>query len=48
MDVEISYRPAYSLGIITLGGNEEVRVEGGSMVAMSAASRWRRGRPAAS
>jgi uncharacterized protein (TIGR00266 family) len=36
MDVEISYRPAYSLGIITLGGNEEVRVEGGSMVAMSA------------
>jgi uncharacterized protein (TIGR00266 family) len=36
MEVEISYRPAYSLGIITLGGNEEVRVEGGSMVAMSA------------
>jgi uncharacterized protein (TIGR00266 family) len=35
MHVEISYRPAYSLGIITLDGNEEVRVEGGSMVAMS-------------
>jgi uncharacterized protein (TIGR00266 family) len=35
MHVEISYRPAYSLGIISLEGNEEVRVEGGSMVAMS-------------
>ncbi len=35
MHVEISYRPAYSLGIITLDGDEEVRVEGGSMVAMS-------------
>ena len=36
MDVTIDYRPAYSMGTITLGGNEEVRVEGGSMVGMSA------------
>ena len=36
MEIEILYRPAYSLGVIRLGGGEEVRVEGGSMVGMSA------------
>lgn len=36
MDVTIAYRPAYSMGTIALGANEEVRVEGGSMVGMSA------------
>jgi uncharacterized protein (TIGR00266 family) len=36
MEVEISYRPAYAMGIIRMAGNEEVRVEGGSMVGMSA------------
>ena len=35
MDVEILYRPAYSLGILTLENKEEVRVEAGSMVSMS-------------
>jgi uncharacterized protein (TIGR00266 family) len=35
MDIEILYRPSYSLGKITLEGGEEVRVEGGSMVSMS-------------
>lgn len=35
MNVEILYRPAYSLGILKLAGNEEVRVEAGSMVAMT-------------
>ncbi len=35
MDVEILYRPSYSLGRIQLDGGEEVRVEGGSMVSMS-------------
>ncbi len=35
MEVEILYRPSYSLGILRLGPNEEVRVEGGAMVSMS-------------
>jgi uncharacterized protein (TIGR00266 family) len=35
MDIEILYRPSYSLGKITLEGGEEVCVEGGSMVSMS-------------
>jgi len=36
MQTEILYRPSYSLTKIALGPNEEVRVEGGSMVSMSA------------
>ncbi len=35
MEVEIMYRPSYSVGRLTLAANEEVRVEGGSMLAMS-------------
>ena len=35
MEVEILYRPSYSLGILSLDGGEEVRVEAGSMVSMS-------------
>lgn len=35
MDIEILYRPSYSLGMLHLAGNESVRVEGGSMVTMS-------------
>ena len=35
MQTEIFYRPAYSLTRIVLAPNEEVRVEGGSMVSMS-------------
>jgi len=35
MEVEILYRPAYSLAVIRLAGHEEVRVEAGSMVSMS-------------
>ena len=35
MEIEILYRPSYSLGMLTLAGGEEVRVEGGSMVSMS-------------
>ncbi len=35
MEVEILYRPSYSLGVLRLAGGEQVRVEGGSMVAMS-------------
>lgn len=35
MNVEIMYRPAYSLGVLKLSGAEQVRVEGGSMVSMS-------------
>lgn len=35
MDVEILYRPSYSLGVIKLAPSEEVRVEGGAMVSMS-------------
>ena len=36
MQTNILYRPAYSLTSIKLGPNEEVRVEGGSMVSMTA------------
>jgi uncharacterized protein (TIGR00266 family) len=36
MNVEILYRPSYSIGILRLAPNEEVRVESGSMVSMSA------------
>ncbi len=35
MDVNILYRPAYSLGVIRLGPNEEIRVESGAMVSTS-------------
>lgn len=35
MEVEIMYRPSYSLGVIKLAGGEQVRVEGGAMVSMS-------------
>lgn len=36
MEVEILYRPSYSMAALKLSANEEVRVEGGSMVAMTA------------
>ena len=36
MDIQILYKPSYSLGVIQLQGEEEVRVEGGAMVSMSA------------
>jgi uncharacterized protein (TIGR00266 family) len=36
MEVETLYKPTYSLGVIKLAGGEQVRVEGGSMVSMSA------------
>lgn len=35
MQVELLYRPAFSLGMIHLDGGEEVRVEAASMVSMS-------------
>lgn len=35
MDIEILYKPSYSLGVLKLGGGEQVRVEGGAMVSMS-------------
>lgn len=35
MRIELLYRPAYSLGLIHLDGNEQVRVEAASMVSMS-------------
>lgn len=35
MDIDIIYRPSYSLGVIKMNGGEQVLVEGGSMVAMS-------------
>ena len=35
MNVEILYKPSYSLGVIRLSAEEEVRVEGGAMVSMS-------------
>lgn len=35
MEVNILYRPSYSLGVIRLGPDEEVRVESGAMVGMS-------------
>ncbi len=36
MDVNILYKPSYSLGVIKLASGEQVRVEGGAMVSMSA------------
>ncbi len=36
MQVDIKYRPSYSLGIVKLDPQEELQVEGGSMVSMSA------------
>lgn len=35
MNIELLYRPAFSLGIIHLDGGEQVRVEAASMVSMS-------------
>ena len=35
MQIEILYRPSYSLGVLKLNAGEQVRVEGGSMVGMS-------------
>lgn len=35
MQIEILYRPSYSMGKITLEGGEDILVEGGSMVSMS-------------
>lgn len=35
MQIEILYRPAYSLAVIKLTGGEEIKVEAGSMVSMS-------------
>lgn len=35
MDVQILYKPSYSLGVITMQGGEEIRVESGAMVSMS-------------
>jgi uncharacterized protein (TIGR00266 family) len=35
MDIEILYKPSYSLGVLKLAGGEQVRVEGGAMVSMS-------------
>ncbi len=36
MKIDIKYRPSYSLGIVQLDPGEELQVEGGSMVSMSA------------
>lgn len=36
MNVELKYRPSYTLGIVKLEPGEELQVEGGSMVSMSA------------
>lgn len=35
MQIEILYKPSYSLGLLKLQPNEEIRVEGGSMVSFS-------------
>jgi uncharacterized protein (TIGR00266 family) len=35
MEIEIVYRPAYSMGILKLSPNEKVNLEAGSMVGMS-------------
>ncbi len=35
MDIEILYKPAYSMGILKLNSGEEVNVEGGSMLGMT-------------
>lgn len=36
MEIEILYRPSYSLGVVKLGPNEKIRAETGAMVSMSA------------
>ena len=36
MNIDIQYQPAFSMGTIQLAPGEEVRVEGGAMIAMSA------------
>ena len=36
MEIEILYRPSYSLAMLKLSGCEQVRVETGSLVTMSA------------
>jgi uncharacterized protein (TIGR00266 family) len=36
MDIDILYKPSYSMGVLKLTGGEQVRVEGGAMVSMSA------------
>jgi uncharacterized protein (TIGR00266 family) len=36
MQTEILYRPAYSMAVVHLEGNESIRVEAGAMVSMSA------------
>ena len=36
MDIDILYKPSYSMGVLKLSGGEQVRVEGGAMVSMSA------------
>src|SRR4030066_1237732 len=35
MQIEVLYRPSYSLAVIKLAGNEEIRIEAGAMVSMS-------------
>ena len=35
MQVEVRYRPAYALAVVTLDDKEKIQVEGGAMVAMS-------------
>jgi uncharacterized protein (TIGR00266 family) len=35
MEIEILYRPSYSLGIVRLAPNEQIRAEAGAMVSMS-------------
>ena len=35
MNIEILYRPSYSLGVVRLAPNEKIRVEAGAMVSMS-------------
>jgi len=35
MNIEILYRPSYSLGVVSLSPNEKIRVEAGAMVSMS-------------
>jgi uncharacterized protein (TIGR00266 family) len=35
MNVELKYKPSYTLGIVTLVSGEEIQVESGSMVSMS-------------
>jgi uncharacterized protein (TIGR00266 family) len=35
MEIEILYKPSYSLGVLKLGPAEQVRVEGGAMVSMT-------------